>query len=377
VSPSAGRPTKGSGGQSGSFSEEKTPLESSPTGPYSTSARGDPDRTEKNGTVNPLGEPHRSGTCPRRIPESGHAVSRRGFRPPTSGLVGKRRGRQLEAAVLSNVGSDKRGFLSRIPVPKRELTPQEPVHLFQSLNYKLCVSIGATANIQTPLRAVLDTGAGPNLVREDVLPKGWERLLVPDVALPRITNASGIRMSARGVIVLFVQVVGLSKRVRFYVTPGQAVPFFLGCGFINLYVKTIHPRERRVELTEGGSVAISNGPDACGAAAASVRQPTPSTKVRLARRIIVPPRCEAHVEVTTAVEGLCLLLQHSRPSTGPVTLASGVAEIRSHVPFRVRVINPSMRSQILPKRMVIGLASRQPEQIILIDEPHAGQLPDI
>jgi Retroviral aspartyl protease len=108
------------------------------------------------------------------------------------------------------------------------------------------VSIGATANIQTPVRAVLDTGAGPNLVREDVLPKGWERLLVPDVALPRITNASGRRMSARGVIVLFVQVGGLLTRVRFYVTPGLAVPCILGCGFINLYVKTIHPRERRV-----------------------------------------------------------------------------------------------------------------------------------
>jgi hypothetical protein len=118
--------------------------------------------------------------------------------------------------------------LSRIPAPKREFTPQEPVHLFQSRNYKLCVSIGATANIQTPVRAVLDTGAGPNLVREDVLPKGWERLLVPDVALPRITNASGRRMSARGVIVLFVQVGGLLKRVRFYVTPGLAVPCILG-----------------------------------------------------------------------------------------------------------------------------------------------------
>jgi hypothetical protein len=130
-------------------------------------------------------------------------------------------------------------------------------------------------------------------------------------------------------------------------------------------------------LTEGGSVAISNRPYACGAAAVSVRKPTPSTKVRLARPTIVQPRWEAHVEATTAVEVLCLLLQHSRPSTGPVTLASGVADIRSHVPFRVRVLNPSMRSQILPMGMVIGLASLQPEQIILIDEPHAVKPPDI
>jgi hypothetical protein len=171
---------------------------------------------------------------PLKNPKIRHTVSRRVFGPPTSGLVGKSRGRQLEAAVISKVGSDKQGSLSRIPATQREFTPQEPVHLFQSRNYKLCVSIGSTANIQTPVRAVLDTGAGPNLVREDVLPNGWERLLVPDVALPRITNASGRRMSARGVIVLFVQVGGLLKRVRFYVTPGLAVPCILRCGFGHL-----------------------------------------------------------------------------------------------------------------------------------------------
>jgi hypothetical protein len=78
------------------------------------------------------------------------------------------------------------------------------------------------------VRALLDTGAGQNLVREDVLPKGWERFLVPDVALPCITNASGRRMSAIGVIFLFVQVGGLLKIVRFYVTPGLEVPLSWG-----------------------------------------------------------------------------------------------------------------------------------------------------
>jgi hypothetical protein len=159
--------------------------------------------------------------------------------------------------------------------PRRECHSGEPVHLFQSRNYKLCVSIGVTANVLTPVRAgaVLDTGAGPSLIRKDVLPKDLERLLIQYVALPRITNASGMQMPARGLIVLYVKVGGLLKRVRFYVMPGLAVPCILGCGFINLHVKTIHPKERRVELIEGGSVAISNGLDACGAAAISERQP--------------------------------------------------------------------------------------------------------
>jgi hypothetical protein len=46
--------------------------------------------------------------------------------------------------------------------PRRECHSGEPVHLFQSRNYKLCVSIGATANVLT----VLDKGVGPNLIRE-------------------------------------------------------------------------------------------------------------------------------------------------------------------------------------------------------------------
>ena len=106
--------------------------------------------------------------------------------------------------------------------------------MFKSHNYKVCVSIGASAAVLYPLRAVLDTGAGINLVREDVLPAGWEKMLLPNVVLPRITNASGRRMAARGVIILHLQVGYLLKRVRFYVTPGLGVPCILGCAFINL-----------------------------------------------------------------------------------------------------------------------------------------------
>ena len=128
--------------------------------------------------------------------------------------------------------------------------------LFQSRNYKLCVSLGVRSAVLAPVRAVFDTGAGPNLVRDDLLPRGWESLLVPDQPLPRITNASGKRMPVKGVIVLYIQVGGLRTRVRFYVVPGLGVPCILGCNFIDIHVRSIHPKERRVELREGGPIAI-------------------------------------------------------------------------------------------------------------------------
>jgi hypothetical protein len=33
-------------------------------------------------------------------------------------------------------------------------------------NYKISATVGVTTVITTPLRAIIDTGAGPNLIRE-------------------------------------------------------------------------------------------------------------------------------------------------------------------------------------------------------------------
>jgi hypothetical protein len=98
------------------------------------------------------------------------------------------------------------------------------VTLFQSRNYKLCVSVEVSRAVLAPVKAVFDTGAGPNLVRECTLPKGWERFLIPKQPLPRINNAIGQRMPVRGVITLYVQVGDLITRVRFYVVPGLGPP---------------------------------------------------------------------------------------------------------------------------------------------------------
>jgi hypothetical protein len=214
----------------------------------------------------------------------------------------------------------------------------ESVFLFKSHNYKVCVSIGASATVLYPLQAVLDTRAGINLVRDDILPAHWENMVLPDVSLPRIINSSGLRMPARGFLILYVQMGHLLKRVRFYVTPGLGVPCILGCTFINLHVEIIHPKARQVDLNEGGSIAIISGINACQAIA-TTRERLPSNKVLIAQRTVISARCETHFYVTTTVAGLCVLTHSSRSQV--VSFVSGVADVRSNVPFRVRILNPS------------------------------------
>jgi hypothetical protein len=130
----------------------------------------------------------------------------------------------------------------------------DAVTLFQSRNYKLCVSLGVISTILAPVRAVFDTGAGPNLFRDDLLPLGWEIILVPDPPFPRITNASGKRMPVKGIIVLYLQVGDLRTRVRFYVVPGLGVPCILGCNFIDIHVRSIISAANK--RREGGNVSL-------------------------------------------------------------------------------------------------------------------------
>jgi hypothetical protein len=202
------------------------------------------------------------------------------------------------------------------------------------------VSVRLTREVLFPVRScwpvssVLDTGTGANLVREDILLSGWDRILIPNKLLPRITNAGGIRMPVKGMITLFVQVGKLVRRFRFYVTPALGVPCILGCNFINLHVRSIHPKKRRIDLIEGAPVAISTGAGECQTSEKEPRVPTASLKFRLARKTMIPARSEMHVEVTSVDSGLHLVVHHSTSSKTPIALASGVADIRAHIPFR-------------------------------------------
>jgi hypothetical protein len=69
------------------------------------------------------------------------------------------------------------------------------------------------------------------------------------------------------------------------------------------------------------------------------------------------------VEVTSDASGLYQIFHHTKPSAPAITLASVIAEIRSIVPFRVRVINPATRAYSLSKGMVIGIAAPSPARV--------------
>jgi hypothetical protein len=73
-----------------------------------------------------------------------------------------------------------------------------------SRNYKVSASVGDTTAVLSPVRAILDTGTGPNLIRATVLPEDWERYRVFGAPTLNIVGEDGRRLRQSGKITLHV-----------------------------------------------------------------------------------------------------------------------------------------------------------------------------
>jgi hypothetical protein len=111
-----------------------------------------------------------------------------------------RKGRSPElpvTRVLTNKQLAPRRILYR-PV-KKGLLQVEVVCPLDTRNYKVSATVGVLATVLTPVSVILDTGAGPNLIRESALPEDWERYRIP--GLPAfISWALAVEGSCRRVI---------------------------------------------------------------------------------------------------------------------------------------------------------------------------------
>jgi hypothetical protein len=105
---------------------------------------------------------------------------------------------------------DRQGHESANPVTipqniqKNKPPGIEQVCLMASRNYQISATVGVSTAVSTPVYAILDTGAGPNLVREDVLPEDWLRYRVVGDTTYQVIGANGRSLPQRGVVTLWV-----------------------------------------------------------------------------------------------------------------------------------------------------------------------------
>jgi hypothetical protein len=217
-----------------------------------------------------------------------------------------------------------RKILSR-PV-KQGLLEVEVVCCLATRNCKVSPTAGVSATVLTPVSAILDIGAGSNLIREIVLPEDWERYRLPGPPEFHIVGAGGRTFLQKGNITLTVQLGTVKVQARFIVVEGLAAECILGCQFIDGQVQAILPKEKRVTFANGSVIPIIH--DSC-----------------------------PH-----------LAQERIRENATGVHMSNGLAESLPNQPFTIRVVKTSMKIRRLPKGMVLGHAlPHQTAMVALIE----------
>jgi hypothetical protein len=218
------------------------------------------------------------------------------------------------------------------------------------------------------LRAILDNGAGPNLIPEEVLTENWERCRIADTPAYKIVGAGGHRLNQKCFVTLFVKFGNLRMKARFVVVAGLAADCILGCQFIELHVKNILARKKRVTPMDDSVVSILEDSEDLPEIRKEEPKAPPVTKIRVAKFTSVPARTESTVWVQCAAPGLRFLQAVQRGNTLGTYIANGVAEILPMQPFAVRVVNLSDRERKIPKGMILGHALPHPLGIFAVTE---------
>ena len=208
----------------------------------------------------------------------------------------------------------------------------------KSRNYQVSATGGVSPAILSPTRAILDTGAGPNLVRSNLLPDDWERFRVHTTPSIPIVEANGRRLRQKGTVTLFAELGKLRVKAQFLVVEGLATECILGCQFINRHVAAILPKEKVVRLSDASTIPILKDSDPLLPLEERVKTPEgPSTKIRVSKFTKVPSRSETLVWVQCSSPGLQFLqsLLKTHENLG-ISMGNGIADVLPSQRFPLR-----------------------------------------
>ena len=271
---------------------------------------------------------------------------------------------RISVGQKTRINHRHRGSRGRRKPCRRDKTVNTEVLTSGPTNYKVDCEIGSKPADARAIQAILDTGAGPNIVHADVLPQKWLEKVSPDSV--RIRDASRNTLSILGSLPLYLRIGDLQVKVKFYVAENLATKCILGTAFADRYVTAILPQKRKVCLKDSRSIAL----------AGSHHEPdnpphgsTPDNLVKVARAMKIAPMTQTSVWVQTKRAGLSLLQAHPRLAAEKLALmANGIIETLPQAPFKVLVSNFSTRTISLPKNLIIGIALPAPAAISYIDE---------
>jgi len=248
--------------------------------------------------------------------------------------------------------------------------------LLRKENFEMSASY-QLAPWQTPVptRAVVDTRAGPSVIRADMLPEGWTEYASRAPPRTQVSDASGQLLKVNAEVSLTIYVGGAAMEYEFLVVKSLSVPLILGWDFQRNYVDTISPKTQTIKSEDGTSTVATrsstgstrpapprrgNKPKA-QAGAIRLRRIAPAFlagAIRLRKGVTVGPRCIQAVQVCCNVEGVHLVRERPvRMSRRKVLLHNAVAEFSPNTRRSLYLTNIGDVPVHLTKGYVIGTAT--------------------
>ena len=246
------------------------------------------------------------------------------------------------------------------------------VCVMSATNYQVPTRLSATEGHEFACQAILDTGSGPTLIRQDLLPRGLPLSSLGDLKGGVFHDVNGGFLPLVGCVTLWVEVGTHRAPVCFGVVPHMSVGVILGGSYLDVHVRAVHVDSQTVEMVNGSRVPIIRGeahrrkprPNRDAVCACP---PGPSAPVRLARKTRIPGNSIAHIWVESSFTGPgffrgrhALFLQHGiHVAPGPVPTEYGK-------PFLVQVANPRNHRVKLPARMKVGVVEGYEGSILAV-----------
>jgi dUTPase len=248
--------------------------------------------------------------------------------------------------------------------------PREILTLKGADIYKIKVSISARGPKTRQMRvttAALDTAAGVVLVNPTVLTPGVKVRKVTE--MPKITDASGRRLSITGLAELEVTIRGLVAQIEAWVVSSLPVPVLLGTPFLDRYAQAILPREKSVwvrnpETEERWLVPLL---------ARTEREksgPSASAMVKSAVDVCIAPFTEKIIRVRSDRAGLSLVTPVQRRRS-PAFVTNGLIDLPVEGTVMMLVANFSEEPLMIRRGRVVGEAE-EPPSVLVVGVDQAG-----
>ena len=253
----------------------------------------------------------------------------------------------------------------------------DPVFYSSAYNYKVNAAIGSSITPTEKDLAVVGTGAGPNLVRADLLPDPTLSTLYRKNRIVNMGSASIHRLKTLGIAILKVNMEGYICRQPSFVVQALAADVILAATYIDRHGNDINIGQQTFRLIDGTTVLILRRAAGLSTPVRS-KEPTQviprgrpkEDLVRVAQSIVLPPGTETNVKVVSETTGTALLEPVAKLYTKrQISLSNGIAYIRKNVPYPVRVANFSTKERRLIKNQLLGFVTRAPHCILTIDMP--------